>query len=212
MSMGSHTALRRSKSAPHMHILVCICSNTEGGVRHTKARVRHTEWGLRTEGGPSLSYSRSQRTKTRIPSSARSHKAVPDSNRHMGRATDAILRRGWRVGLSRQGGKGTLRMQPLENHGPHKQPLLILEMLRTTDGQHMVIRNPQALCSNFHIRCGGEHPPNDHHPADCMRSLPAPAGERTPRGHKQPLCGGTAVRLSPTETRLPTVWGQTFFS
>ena len=34
------------------------------------------------------------------------------------------------------------------------------ECLRTTDGSHLAIRNPQALCHNPHVRCGGEHPPN----------------------------------------------------
>ena len=31
---------------------------------------------------------------------------------------------------------------------------------RTTDGQHSVPRYTLALCCIFHIRCGGEHPPN----------------------------------------------------
>ena len=35
-----------------------------------------------------------------------------------------------------------------------------LNMLRTTNGKHLVIRNTLTLCYISCIRCGGEHPPN----------------------------------------------------
>ena len=48
-------------------------------------------------------------------------------------------------------------------HSPDKGPMAIskpdIMALRTTDGWHLVIRNPLALCYMSHIS-GGGHPPN----------------------------------------------------
>ena len=87
-----------------------------------------------------------------------------------------------------------------------KCPPKCLSLLRT-DGEHVVIRNPLALCLMSHID-GGEHPPNFTVLGKTLcGALPAPAREGHPGAAAALVSSGTTTPLSRSKNTSPMLLG-----